>query len=122
MKTVLAASICALRRARQPAIAAVGDIVALVRAERVAANAGAGLNAGGSRRLVPDAHLATTLSGLGFAGVTALGAATDNGPPADAPRAALAHRGRGRRGGRPPRRACAGRTRRRPSRPPPTAR
>ena len=80
MKTVLAASVLALATLAAgipPAHAAVGDIVALVRAERLAP--GAGLDAAASHRLVPDAHLASTLTGLGFARVTALGAETNNG-------------------------------------------
>src|SRR5207237_5262587 len=78
MKIVLAVLVlAALAQGVRPAHAAVGDIVALVRADRLAP--GPGLDAGTSRRLVPDAHLDATLTSLGYARVSALGAATDNG-------------------------------------------
>jgi len=81
MKTVLAPvfALAALAAGVSSAHAAVGDIVALVRAERLAPETGAGLDVGGSRRLVPDAQLSSTLAGLGFARAAALGVATNNG-------------------------------------------
>ena len=82
MKPVPAAlvlALLALAASAPSAHAAIGDIVALVRAGSVTPETGASLNAGASRRLVPGTALAASLDGLGFARVTALGAETRNG-------------------------------------------